>query len=800
MLKNYLKIAVRNILRNKAYSVINISGLAIGMTCCFLILLFVQDELTYDRYHDRSDQIYRLIALNKSAGEERYLAPIGAPVAEIFGSTLPEVKKAVRLNRGSRVLVEYQDKKFFEERFFFGDPAVFEVFDFPIISGNPQAALSAPFAVVITETTAKKYFGDTDPVGERLIVDNDHTYNITAVMKNVSSNSHFRFDFLASLETLASLHGERYLKHPGNMAYYTYLLLQENTDPKVLEKKMEEGIKQSYGEKIAAMRSYLLQPLKSIHLRSRLEYEIEANSSISFVFIYSAIAFCILLIAAFNFVNLSTARSTKRAREVGMRKVLGAFRSQLVKQFLGESVLFSVWSLFLAMILVRLFLPAFNSLTGKELPLNFFGSASVLLGFAGIVAAVGVLGGLYPAVFMSAFEPMRTLKGKLGLGGRSRSFRRFVVVAQFVISLVLIIGTFVIRNQLHYMRTQNLGFDKEQVVVIPMHDQDTRQNFEYLKTEFMNNSSVLSVTASSGVPGKPVTNIAYRLEGLPDDKHFSMDTFFVDYDFLKTMGIEVAEGRGFSKAFGTDEENAFMLNEAAVRELNWQTGLDKQVIWPSDLRRKDAIVKNGQVVGVVKDFHVASLHENIGPVLLQIRPSGFRYISARISPVDIPETLSFFWEKWSRLSPAFPFEYTFLDEDFDKLYRADEKVGRIVGIFSLLAVIVACFGLFGLASFAAEQRTKEIGIRKVLGASVAGIILLLSREFTKWVLVANILAWPIAYYVMNRWLENFAYKTSPGIRIFVLSGLLAFAIALATVGYQAVKAAVSDPIDSLRYE
>jgi len=463
MFKNYLKIAVRNILRNKAYSVINISGLAIGMTCCFLILLFVQDELTYDRYHDRSDQIYRLIALNKSAGEERYLAPIGAPVAEIFCSTLPEVKKAVRLNRGSRVLVEYQDKKFFEERFFFGDPAVFEVFDFPITSGNPQAALSAPFAVVITETTAKKYFGDTDPVGERLIVDNDHTYNITAVMKNVPSNSHFRFDFLASLETLASLHGERYLKHPGNMAYYTYLLLQENTDLKVLENKMEEGIKQSYGERIAAMRSYLLQPLKSIHLRSRLEYEIEANSSISFVFIYSAIAFCILLIAAFNFVNLSTARSTKRAREVGMRKVLGAFRSQLVKQFLGESVLFSVWSLFLAMILVRLFLPAFNSLTGKELPLNFFGSASVLLGFAGIVAAVGVLGGLYPAVFMSAFEPMRTLKGKLGLGGRSRSFRRFLVVAQFVISLVLIIGTLVIRNQLHYMRTQNLGFDKEQV-------------------------------------------------------------------------------------------------------------------------------------------------------------------------------------------------------------------------------------------------------------------------------------------------------------------------------------------------
>jgi len=800
MLRNYLKIALRNILRNKAFSFINISGLAIGMACCVFILLFVQDELTYDSYHEKADQIYRLIALNKSAGEERYLAPIGAPVAEIFDRTLPEVQKAVRIYRGNRVLVEYQDKRFFEERFFYGDPAVFDVFDFPILRGNPQMALSAPFEVVISETTAKKYFVDTDPVGKSIIVDNNHSYNVTAVMKDVPSNSHFHFDFLASLETLTSLRGERFMKHPGNMAFYTYLLLEENTEPKELERKMAEGVKRSYGEKIAAMRTFLLQPLKSIHLQSRLEYEIEANSSISFIYIYSAIALCILLIAAFNFVNLSTARSTKRAREVGMRKVLGAFRYQLVKQFLGETILFSAISLLLSIILVRLFLPVFNSLTGKELPLNFLVNPSVLLGFVGIVAVVGVLGGLYPAVFLSAFEPMRTLKGKLGTGGKSRSFRRFLVVAQFTISIVLIIGTFVIRNQLRYMRSQNLGFNKEQVVVIPMHDQNIRQAYEYIKTEFMNNPSVLSVAASSSVPGKSVTNIAYRLEGLPDDEHFSMDTFFVDYDFLKTIGIEVAEGRGFSKEFGTDEESAFMLNEAAVRELNWQSALNKQIIWPSDLRRMDAIVKKGQVVGVVKDFHVASLHESIGPVLLQVRPSSFRYISVRISPVNIPETLSFFREKWGQLSPIFPFEYTFLDEDFDKLYRADKKVGRIVGIFSMLAIIVACFGLFGLASFAAEQRTKEIGIRKVLGAPVSGIILLLSREFTKWVLVANILAWPIAYFSMTRWLQNFAYKMSLGPGIFVLSGFLAFAIALATVSYQSIKAAVANPVDSLRYE
>jgi putative ABC transport system permease protein len=800
MLKNYLKIAMRNILRNKAFSLINISGLAIGMACCILILLFVQDELTYDSYHEKADQIYRLIALNKSGGEERYLAPIGAPVAEIFAETLPEIQKAVRLNRGSRVLVEYQDRRFFEERFFFGDPAVFDVFDFAILRGNPQTALAAPFAVVITETTAHKYFGDADPVGKSFVVDKNRSYNITAVMKDVPSNSHFHFDFLASLETLASLHGERYLKHPGYLAFYTYLLLGENTDPRELEGKMAEGVRQSYGEKIAAMRTFLLQPLKSIHLQSRLEYEIEANSSIAFVYIYSAIALCILLIAAFNFVNLSTARSTKRAREVGMRKVLGAFRYQLTKQFLGETILFSILSLFFALVLVRLFLPFFNSLAGKQLPLNFVFSPSVLLGLLGIIAVVGILGGLYPAVFLSAFEPMRTLKGRLGSGGKSRFFRRILVVVQFTISIVLIIGAFVIRNQLHYMRSQNLGFDKEQVIVIPMHDQNTRKASDYIKTEFMNNSSVLRVTASSSVPGKPVINIAYRLEGLPDDEHFSMDTFFVDYDFLETIGIQVTQGRGFSKEFGTDEESAFMLNEAAIRELNWQKALNKQVIWPSDLRRLDAIVKKGQVVGVVKDFHLASLHESIGPVLFQVRPSSFRYISARISPVNIPETLSFFRKKWAQLSPAFPFEYTFLDEDFDKLYRSDEKVGRIVGIFSMLAIIVACFGLFGLASFAAEQRTKEIGIRKVLGASVPGIIFLLSREFTKWVLVANILAWPIAYFSMTRWLQNFAYKMSLGLGIFFLSGLLAFAIALATVSYQSIKAAVSDPINSLRYE
>jgi putative ABC transport system permease protein len=800
MILNYLKITLRNIRRNRGFSVINIIGLAIGMACCVLILLFVSDELSYDGYHSRADNIYRMVASTRLSGEEREYVPLGAPYALLFDNALPEVKAAARFYPHPRMLVEHEEKKFFEERFFFSDPSVFEIFSFPLRRGNPSTALKSPFSVVLTESMAKKYFGDKNPVGESLKIDNEHIFRIDAVMEDVPPNSHFHFDFLASLETLSDLYGERFLRHPGYLSFYSYVLLQENTDPRGLEAKFQDVVIQNYGERAASLRTIKLQTLKSIHLHSHLEAELEANSSLSFIYIYSAIAFFILLIAAFNFVNLSTARSTKRAQEVGVRKVLGAFRFQLVKQFLGESAVFSLVSLFLAVIIVRVLLPLFNSLAGREISLDFLYSPSLLIGLAGIILVVGILGGLYPALFLSAFEPIRTLKGKWRTTGRNGSFRRFLVVAQFAISIALITGTIVIRNQLHYMRSQNLGFDKEQVVVIPLNDPESKQSYEVIKEELLKNSSILAATASSSVPGKQSSSIAYRVEGLPDDQHISIDTFFVDYDFLETFGIEIAAGRGFSKGFATDEENAFIVNETAVRELNWNDALDKQIIWPSDLRRNDAIVKKGRVVGVVKDFHVTSLHEGIGPVLFQILPSNFRFLSVRIAPKNVTQTLAFLREKWRQSSPAFPFEYSFLDEDFDKLYRADQKVGRIIGIFTTLALFVACLGLFGLASFAAEQRTKEIGIRKVLGASASGIFMLLSREFAKWVLVANILAWPIAYFAMDRWLRNFAYRVTLGVDVFLLSALAALAIALVTVSFQSIKAAVANPVDSLRYE
>lgn len=800
MFGNYLKIAVRNILRSKGYSIINISGLAIGMACCILILLFVQDELSYDSYHANADHIYRLVAAFKSSGEERHLAVTSAPCAEVYRSTFPEILKTTRFFGDDRVLVQREEKKFFEERFAFADPAVFDVFSFPLVRGNPKTALEAPYSVAITETTAQKYFGGDNPVGKSIVLDSEHTYNITAVMRDVPRNSHFRFDFLASFETLASVHGERFLRHPGFFSFYTYVLLQENTDVAALEQKFPEASKKVFGEQIASRRRFYLQPLKSIHLHSHLDYEIEANSSTSYIYVYSAIAFFILLIASFNFMNLSTARSTRRAKEVGVRKVLGAYRLQLVKQFLGESIILSLMSLFLAIILVVLVQNSFNSLTGKELALGDFGNNTIFLGLLAIVLIVGILAGLYPALLLSAFQPVRIIKGRLGAGKKSSSFRRFLVVTQFAISIVLIASTIIIQNQLSYMRSRDLGFNKERVVVIPMLDQNTRKAYRAIKAEFIQNPSIISVTASSSVPGKSVTNISYRAEGTKEDETWKMDTFFVDYDFLETLDIKLAAGRYFSREFSTDETSAFILNETAVKQIGWDSPLNKRIIWPRDLRRRDAIVKEGLVIGVVKDFNVTSLHESIGPVLLQVRPGSFRYISTRINTANIGETLAFIREKWSKFSPIFPFEYSFLDEGFDRLYRADKKVGQLVGIFSSLAIFVACLGLFGLISFSAEQRTKEIGIRKVLGASVSGIVLLISKEFTRWVLAANIIAWPVAYFVMNKWLQNFAYRTRIGIEYFVLSALLAFVIALLTVSYQSIRAAMANPVDSIKYE
>jgi putative ABC transport system permease protein len=802
MLKNYLKIALRILRRYKAYSFINIAGLAIGMACCLLILAYVRHELSYDRYHKNAGQIYRVFEELDLPGNKSQMAVTPAPFAPAMENDFKEVVNAVRFmsseNIGNKVLVSFKDNHFYEDKWFYADDSVFDIFTFPLVKGNPRTALKEPLSVVVTEEAAKKYFGDEDPIRKVLTVTDEYNQNdflITGVLKNIPPNSHFRFDFLASFITVEK-HYRFNLTNWFNHAYYTYLLLEQGSNPKDLEKKFPALIEKYAGKEGASVLKPHLQPLASIHLHSHLQHEIEANSDIVYVYVFSATAFFILLIACINFMNLATARYACRTREVGVRKVIGARRPQLVQQFLGESILFSLIALPVSILLVELLLPAFSSLIGRKLVFNYFSNWQVLIGLLGVTFFVGCLSGIYPAFFLSAFEPVRVLKGRMVSGSRGTHLRKGLIVFQFAISIILMVSTAVIMNQVNYLRTKKLGFQKEQVLVLPLRSKEVRANHELLKNEFLKNPRIMNVTMSSGLPGRIhyywVINSQLTGELLGANKKIMTAwVLMVDHDFLKTMGMELVKGRDFSPDFATDEKQAVIINESAAKEFGWTSPLGMRVKTEN---------MDGYVIGVVKDFHFRPLYQAIEPIVIYIKPSFFEYASMRISPNDIPSTLAYLKDRWNALAPNQPFEYFFLDSDFDSVYRSEERVGKLTASSTLLAVFIACLGLFGLASFTAEQRTKEIGIRKVLGASIPAIVRLLTREFTKWVVVANVVAWPVSYYVMHRWLQNFAYRTSIGLWNFLLAAAMTFAVALLTVSYQAVKAALANPVKALRYE
>ena len=802
MFKNYLKIAVRNLLRHKAYSLINILGLAVGMACCILIMLYVQDELSYDRYHEKADRIYRVVEEGQVAGKTSNAVVTPAPMGPALVNDYPEVINVVRFfsMMDEKLLITHEDRRFQEERFLYADGSAFEVFTFPLLKGNPRTALKAPYTVVLTEEMAAKYFGGEDPLDQTLTIDGKD-YKVTGVLENIPSNSHFHFDFLASFTTLKEEDTQGHqLGSWMNHSFYTYLLLAERASPTELEQQLPAFMNRHMGEQLRrAGVSFTphLQPLTRIHLHSHLEYELEPNSDIRYTYIFSAIAFFILLIACINFVNLSTARSAHRAKEAGMRKVIGAHRLQLIKQFLGESALLSFISLLLAMAFVELVLPAFNSLSGKELTLAYDDQMVVLAGLVGIALLVGVISGTYPAFFLSAFQPAAVLKGTLSIGMRGARFRKLLVIAQFAISILLIVATGVVQNQLDYIRTRRLGFDKEQVVVVSLLE-EAKQKYEVIKSELSQIPGVLRATAAQSVPGGFTPQWLIRAAE-SDAENIPMYMLFVDHDFIETLGIELAEGRNFSREYATDATRAFILNQAAVKKLGWNSTAGKELEWLW-LGDQTHVLKKGPVVGVVKDFHFRSLHHEIEPVVIHIAPGYFSCIAVRIRPGDVAGTLNDIEAKWRKLFPDHPLEYSFLDEDIAALYPSENKLGRIVGYFSLLAIFIACLGLLGLASFATEQRTKEIGIRKVLGASVSSIVLLLSKEFTGLVILANLIAWPVAYFAMKDWLEDFAYRIDVGIGTFVLGGVLALVIALLTVSSQAIKAALANPVDALRYE
>jgi putative ABC transport system permease protein len=800
MIKNYLKIAFRCLKKHKGYSFINISGLAIGMAVCMLIMIWILKELSYDRFHEKADRICRITMDIKIGSTLHTPVSLTAAGPALVGD-FAEVIRAARINRPNRISVEYKDRLFQEADVGFAENAIFDIFTFPFVSGDPKTALEAPYSVVITESMAQKYFGDEDPLGKMLRFNNEKEFSVTGVVKDVPPNSHFQFNMLRSFQTLiaeGSVRDDMWF----DLRFYTYLLLEKHANPKQLEQKLPGFIDEHLGEALKATGGSVqlfLQPLKNIHLYSDFERDISANSDITYVYLFSGIALFVLLIAGINFINLSTARSATRAQEVGMRKTLGAIRSRLIGQFLGESMIHSILAMGLSIVLIKLFLPLFNSVIGSELTINFIQTPWLLAAFLGMAVIVGVFAGSYPALILSSFPPVLVLKGLLKAGGSHSRFRKILVVFQFSISIALIAGTMIVYKQILFMKNKELGFNKEHVVIIPRMSESLRKSYQSIRGELVNLSGVIDVGASDLVPSRGHLVAPFLPEGFADDQIMTMDYMDVDAHYIPTMDMEIVAGRNFSEDFATDPDESVLINETAAKKIGWENPLGKRFVFRPP-PNSGGEVFYVSVIGVVKDFHMQSLRERIEPLIIFYDYDSLLTLSIRIAPDNIPHTMGLLEKKWRELDPNRPFNFLFLDDSFDSQYRREERLKTITFYFSFLAVLIGCLGLFGMASFTAEQRTKEIGIRKVLGASVSGIVRLLAKEFMLLVIAANLIAIPVAYFAMNRWLQSFAYRMEIHFLIFVLSAALSLSIALITVSYQAIRAALSNPVNSLRYE
>lgn len=800
MFKNHLKIAFRNIMKQKLYSFITVVGLAVGITCCLLIMLYVKQELSYDTFYPNADNIYRIGHTVIRPTRTSINAATPTPLAPALEAEYLEIEHITRIYFDSQVLFEYKEKRIYEDRVIYADPAFFDVFPFPLIKGDHSHLLDTPQSMVITASMAEKYFGDEDPMGKTLQVNKQYNFMVTGVMEDVPVNSHYHFDFVISFLAKNEQNFGTWLNMwTGITTLYTYTVLPENINIEDFQARTEDIITRHSGKRPDVERKIFLQPLKSIYLHSHIEDEIETNNFIANLIILSTIAFLILIIACINYMNLATAQSSKRAREVGMRKVLGAQRYQLIKQFMGESILLTLIALFISLATVELLLPAFSALVGKPVDIQYGQNILFLIGFFLVALSVGIFSSVYPAVFLSRHQPIKTLKGNKEAVKSSFGqvfFKRSLVVIQFVVSILLIVCTLIINQQLKFMRSAHLGFDKEHMITIPIQSDSGRKQYRAIKNELLTNPGVLGATACFRAPISGNVIMTYGREvGASREQAFLIYHNFVDMDYMDNFGIELAAGRKFSREFATDIKEAFIINEAGVRKSGFSS-VEEAI----NKKFQTGLGIQGTIIGVMKDFHMSSFHEEIEPMILSFDPEYFWEINVKIKSDNIPGTLASMQKTFKRFVPEYPFNYSFLDEDINALYLGEEQTGKIIRTFSLIAILIACLGLFGLAAFAAEKRTKEIGIRKVLGATSTNIMFLLSTEFTKWVLLANILAWPIAYYAMSNWLRGFAYRIIIKPWPFLLGALLSFAVALVTVSYQALKSAVSDPVDSLRYE
>lgn len=791
MYKNYLRIALRNLCKYKLQSLLNVFGLAIGLACFLVIFLYVRDELSYDRYHTHADDLYRLVYDEQSGDEFVDWAYSRSYWAEAVQESFPEVVQTARISwntNSPEILVEQDDRRFYETRFYHADSTIFALFDMPFIAGDPATALNQPYALVLTESMARKYFGRLDVLGQTLRVNGSNTYTVTGVVEDQPLNTHLPFDFFGSFAT-------HYAQNPEYQSQwvYTYMRLRPGETGEALQAKFPAFIDTYFEAPIYENFTWHLQAVPDIHLYSHRDGEISANNRAIYIYVLALIAAFVLFIACFNFVNLSIALWIKRAKEVGTRKVVGAERSQLVTQFLGEAMLLAMLAVGTAVLFVEITLPFFNSFADKELALGYFTNPITIPSLLMLAVIVGGLSGLYPALRLSAFRPLDVLRGSLKLTSHRSPLRRVLVTGQFVFSILLIIGALVVQEQLAFMQGKNLGFSKEQVLVIPLSNPSFDENYLAFKETLLQNTDVRSVTTSTNKLGERIWTWNFRPEGWPDgEEDWLSYALLVDPDFLKTYQMELVAGRDFSRDRPADLQDAFIVNEAAAALLDWDDAVGKQITIPGN--------KQGQVIGVVKDFNYASLHDAVEPMILHLTTSFMRFVSIRVSTDDMPSTLAFLDETWSRFEPGRPLTYSFVDSEFEALYRTEERLSHLFTWFTSLAILIACLGLFGLASYIAEQRTKEIGVRKALGASSWSIIGLLTKDFAALIGIAFALAAPIAYIGMQWWLDAFAYRIDIGLLTFVVAGGSVLFVALTTVSYQAIRAAWLDPVKALRYE
>lgn len=802
MFSNYLKIALRVLFKRKAYSFINIAGLAVGMACCILIMLWVQSELSYDNSHENGDRIYRLCMHANLGGTELNAPFSNCPSAPTLMKDYPEVVNFARLYGDEKILVKYRDKQIYEENSAYTDNSYFEVFTVPFIAGDPTTALSRAYTVALSQSQAEKYFGDSDPIGQSLRINDEHDYTVTGVFQDFPPNSHLNLDIIMSLETILSEDPE-IMNRWINFNYLSYILLDSPEAVASLESKLPEFVERYMGDDLRALGGTLdfsIQPLADIHLHPEFDYEYAVVADIAYVYLFSAIAFLVLLIACFNFINISTARATSRAKEVGMRKVCGAARWKLIMQFLGESIMACLLALIMSLLLVELARPFFNSITGRELTFSYL-LHPLTIGFLIVLAiVVGAAAGCFPAFYLSAFKPSAVLKSKLKTGHSGLRLRNVLVVAQFVVSIALIIGTLAINNQVNYMKKVKLGFDKEQVLAIPEPSNTTDVPVELLKKELGKVRNVMAVSMSSSVPGASLNKSLFVPQGYTMEQAQIMDQLHIDHDFIPTLGMQLAEGRNFSEQFPSDSSESILINETAAGKFGWDNPIGMTIGDPDYTLEGVEGMHYKTVVGVVKDFHLNSLHYKIEPAIIGYMSNDMDNLLIRLSTDDISSTVSSLKHRWGEITGGKPMDFFFLDQNFNSLYENEERIGKLSFYFCLLAVIITCLGLFGLSTYIVEARTKEIGVRKVLGASIPGIVRLISKDFLIMVALANIIAWPIAYLAVNRWLQDFAYRVNLGISTMIIAAALALLIALITVSLQAIKAARTNPIETLRYE